>query len=106
LIDRSGHFSIVIVRADIPKFASNNREKGTAEENQAAVHGSLAYFGTYAVDEANHALTVRIESSTYPNFEGSEQKRLYTLSGDTLTLANPTPSAGGGTAVQVRRRAR
>lgn len=104
MIDRNGRFSIVIVRAGIPKFAANNREKGTAEENQAAVHGSLAYFGTYAVNEADRMLTVRIESSTYPNFEGSEQKRLFTLAGDTLSLANPAPSAGGGTAIQVWRR--
>jgi hypothetical protein len=104
MIEGNGRFSIVIVRAGIPKFAANNRESGTAEENKAAVHGSLAYFGTYALNEADRTLTVRIEASTYPNFEGSEQKRLFTLAGDTLTLANPTPSAGGGTAVQVWRR--
>lgn len=38
------------------------------------------------------------EGSTFPNWNGTDQKRLFTLSGDQLTLTNPTPSvAGAGT---------
>jgi hypothetical protein len=36
-------------RADLPKFAANNRNVGTPEENKAIVQGSFAYFGTYTV---------------------------------------------------------
>ena len=46
----------------LPKFASNNRQAGTPEENKAFVQGSLAYFGTYSVDEAAKTVTVHIES--------------------------------------------
>ncbi len=35
-----GRFSIFCLRASLPKFAANNRMKGTAEENQAIVQGS------------------------------------------------------------------
>ena len=48
--------STTIVRADMPKFASNNRSTGTAEENKAAVQGSLAFFGSYTYDEATKTL--------------------------------------------------
>ena len=43
-----GHFSVTITRAGRPKFASNNRTTGTADENKAVVTGSNAFFGTYA----------------------------------------------------------
>jgi hypothetical protein len=46
-----GHFSLVNTRADLPKFASNRRDQGTPEENKAVVQGSIAYFGTYSVNE-------------------------------------------------------
>jgi hypothetical protein len=47
MYDATGHFSVIITRSDLAKFASNNRETGTAEENKAIVQGSLASFGTY-----------------------------------------------------------
>jgi hypothetical protein len=47
IFDASGHFAVVVTRADLPKVASNNREKATAEESEKIVHGSLGYFGTY-----------------------------------------------------------
>lgn len=87
-----GHFSVQIVRAGRPKFASNNRTTGTADENKAAVAGSNAFFGTYTLNEADKTLTFRIEASTYPNLEGTQQKRTLTslTAGDELTWTNPT----------------
>ncbi len=103
MLDGNGHFSIVAVRPGLPKFASNNRVAGTAEENTAAVRGSLAYFGTYSVSEADRIISMHIEGSTFPNWNGTEQKRLFTLAGDQLTLTNPTGSAGGTTQIAWRR---
>lgn len=89
------HQSIIILRAEMPKFASNNRLKGTAEENMAAVQGSLAFFGPYTFDEAAKSLNTKVAGSNFPNWLGLEQKRTAVLSGDTLTLSNPTPSGSG-----------
>jgi hypothetical protein len=50
-----GHFSLVNTRADLPKFASNSRDRGTPEEYKGVVQGSIAYFGTYSVNEADNA---------------------------------------------------
>jgi hypothetical protein len=106
MFDPNGRFSTIITRSDVPKFASNNRESGTPEENQAAVRGSLAYFGTYSVSETDKAITLHIEGSTFPNWRGADQKRFFTLAGDELTLTTPTPSIGVGTGQMVLRRAR
>ena len=36
VFESNGRFAIVTVRADLPKFASDNRNEGTPEENKAA----------------------------------------------------------------------
>ncbi|MBV9558752.1 MAG: lipocalin-like domain-containing protein [Pseudolabrys sp.] len=103
-MDAAGNFSVSIVRAGIAKFESKNRTTGTDAENKAAVQGSLAYFGTYTIDEADKSVTVKIESSNYPNFEGESQKRILALTGDELLVTNPAPSGGGGVAKQIWKR--
>jgi hypothetical protein len=103
MADANGRFSITVVRSDLPKVASNNRMSGTPEENKAIVQGSIAYFGTYSIDEATHVLTVNVEGSTYPNFTGGTQTRILSFDGDEVTYFNPTPSMGGSAKVTYRR---
>jgi len=106
MVDADGRFSITIMRSDLPKFASNNRMAGTPDENKAIVQGSLAYYGTYTIDEATHVITVKIEGSTFPNFIGDMQIRTLSFSGDEVTYINPTPSNGGGSAKNIFKRVR
>ncbi|HEU5295988.1 MAG TPA: lipocalin-like domain-containing protein [Burkholderiaceae bacterium] len=47
IYDDSGRFVLMLQRATLPRFASNNRLAGTPEENKAIVQGSIAYFGKY-----------------------------------------------------------
>ena len=49
ILDASGQYAQIIVRPDVPKFATNNRLQGTPEENKAAVEGTTANFGTWTV---------------------------------------------------------
>jgi len=93
----NGRVAVIITRADVPKFASNNRTTGTAEENKAAVAGSIGYFGTYTVGDADKTLVMHLEGSTYPNWAGTDQKRNLELSGDELKFINQNPSMGPGT---------
>ena len=92
-----GHFTLVNMRGDLPKFAAKNRDQGTSEENKAVVQGSIAYFGTWTVNEADKVIAAKIAGSTYPNFIGGpDQKRLITsITADELTFINPAASAGG-----------
>jgi hypothetical protein len=104
MVDANGRFSITVVRSDLPRFASNNRMTGTAEENKAIVQGVIAYFGTYDIDESTHVLTVHVEGSTFPNFDCGTQTRILSFRGDDeVTYFNPTPSMGGTAKVTYRR---
>jgi hypothetical protein len=95
-ITPDGRFSWILLKAGLPKFAADNRMKGTAEENQAIVQGSLAAYGTYkVVNEKERAVQVHIEGSTFPNWDGQDQKRIWTVKGDELAVTNPTASVGG-----------
>src|SRR5215210_8649061 len=97
IFTENGRYSSHIVRADVPKFAAKNRLQGTPDEYKVAVHGSIASFGTYTVDEANKSFTVRFEGSSYPNNTGIEQTRPFTIAGEELKVLNPASSAGGQT---------
>ena len=72
---------------------SEDRLKGTPEENEAIAKGILAHFGTYSVSEADGTYTLHVEASSYANYNGTDQKRIVTsLTADELKWTNPTPS--------------
>ncbi len=102
----NGRYSSQIMRSGRTKFAANNRAQGTPEENKTTVQGTIASFGTYAVNEANKTFTVRFEGSTYPNMEGTEQTRPFTITGDELKITNPSASIGGTSSELVYKRAK
>jgi len=104
--DSNGRFILVLQRATLPKFASNNRMTGTPEENRAIVQGSIAYFGRYSIDESNRKINLRYDGSTYPNWDGEDQARLIELSGDELKIISPVLAVGGGIVHLVLRRVR
>jgi hypothetical protein len=92
-------FATQVMATGLPKFASNNRMVGTPQEYEAISHGVVAYFGTYTVAEADHILTLHIERSSFPNWEGIDQQRKFEFVGDELrytaasSTANPAESA-------------
>ena len=96
IFDRNGSYSFQIMRAARPSFVAESRLEGTPEENKAAVQGVISHFGTYEVDETSHSITFRIEGSSYPNWDKTEQKRSFTLLGNQLAWSDPAagPRAG------------
>ncbi len=95
IFSSDGHFSLFQSRAEIPKIAANDRAKATAEEAQDIVASSIAYYGTYTVDEATKVMTVNLAASTYANVAAiPNQKRTITLlTADELKFDNPrTPN--------------
>jgi lipocalin-like protein len=97
--DASGRFATQVMAANRPRFASNNRMIGTPEENKAQSQGVVAYFGTYTVDAAKHVVTLHIDQSSFPNWNGTDQQRTFAFAGDELrytaasSTANPAESA-------------
>lgn len=102
--DSNGHYILLTARRGQAKFASNNRNEGTPEENKAVVQGSIAHFGTYSVNDADRTITFHIEASTFPNWNGTEQKRPFTVTADELSWT--TPASSGGSAEVVLKRAK
>ena len=103
--DANGHYMISVMRSDRPKYASNNFAEGTAEENKATAQGVITYFGTYSVSEAERTIAIHIEGSSFPNWNGADQKRIFVIAGDELKLSSPAAS-GAGTAEVIWKRAR
>lgn len=103
-LDAEGHFMLTIIGADLPKFASNNRAAGTPEENRAVVSKSIAMIGTYSVNSADHTLIFKVDSASFPNWNGTEQKRMLASGNkDELKYVTPTASSGGVGTVTWRR---
>jgi hypothetical protein len=102
IVEANGHYVIAIARAGLPKVASNNRTTATPEENKAIVGGSIFHFGTLAVNAADKTMTFKIETSTFSNWDGTEQKRPFTVTGDELKYTAPASSGGTVTAVWKR----
>ena len=96
VMDGNGRISVQFIGSDLPKFASNGRLDGTPEENKAVVQGILSYFGTYSVSDADRSLNIHIESSSFPNWKGADQKRFLALTEDEMKWINPTASSGPG----------
>jgi hypothetical protein len=89
----NGRYTLIILRPDMPKFASNNRLKGTDQEKMAVNDGVIAHFGKYSVK--GKELVLHVETATFPNWNGIEQSRPYTVKGDELRWTNPSASGGG-----------
>lgn len=90
-----GRFHFITTRTDTPKYASNETTRPSPEEAMAVASGSIAYTGTYTVDESTKTIHANVETSTFPNLVGaSNQRRIVTsISADEMTFVNPrTPS--------------
>ena len=93
VFDKFGNSMSMIAKQDIPKFASANRLKGTDAEYRAVVQGMIAGFGTYTVE--GDTVSVTSIASSYPNRVGTTEKRIHKISGDEMTVVNPTAASGG-----------
>jgi hypothetical protein len=103
MFDRSGNVISFLSKPELPKFAVNNRLKGTDAEYRAVALGMIAQFGTYTVE--GDTVTIKWIASSFPNRAGTTEKRTYRVKGNEMTSVNPT-SASGGTAHQTYVRAK
>jgi Lipocalin-like domain len=94
-------FATQVMAAGLPKFASDNRMVGTPQEYEAISHGVVAYFGTYTLNEADRILTLHIERSSFPNWEGTDQQRKFEFGGDELRYTAANSSANPAEAAQL-----
>jgi Lipocalin-like domain len=69
--DAGGHYIITVMRSDRAKYAIDGPTQGTAEENKATAQGTITYFGTYSIDEADRTIAIHIDGSSFPNWNGA-----------------------------------
>ena len=78
-LDAAGHFSVIVV------------SDGKAR--------SLAYFGTYSVDDTDKSMTMHVEAGSGGggmDFAGRDVKRLIGLNGDELIVQSENASGAAG----------
>jgi hypothetical protein len=103
IIDSSGRYSLQIYDSSRPRFAAGDKAKATPDEYRAAIMGSSIHFGTISVDAAVHVFVLTPEGASYPNQEGTPQKRAYELDGDQLSY-KVAPRPDGSIPISVWRR--
>jgi len=86
MYDDSGRVSAQLVRADQPRFASDDWQQASAEEMRSAWPGYFGYFGTFTVDAEAATVIHRVEAGWFPNLVGTEQVRHYRFDGGRLVL--------------------
>lgn len=106
MFDAHGRYSLQLCATDRPKFAANDRAKGTDDEDRAAVKGCNPHWGLYSLDQKNKIIVFKIEHALFANWEGTEQKRKFTLTGDELKYNVPNPATAAVNAVVIWKRAR
>jgi hypothetical protein len=106
IIDAQGRYSLQIFDGDRPRIASGEKRTATPEENAGAVLGSSTHYGTVAIDPAADVLVFRIEGASFANWDGTEQRRKYTLTADSLSYQVPTPRPDGSVPISEWRRER
>ena len=72
-----GRFHFITARTDAPKLASSDPSRPTPEEAMAIASGSIAYTGTYTVDENTETIHANVETSTFPNLVGAPNHHVH-----------------------------
>jgi hypothetical protein len=94
VVDGKGRYSLQIFKSERLRFASDSKADGSVDEFKSAVAGSSTHYGTMAIDQKAAALVFSIEGSSFPNWEGTVQKRQYTVDGAELRYKVPARADG------------
>ena len=88
-----GYMSVGFMKADRPKFVSEDIMKGTAEEKISALETFQSYCGRYEVSD--NTVVHHIEVSSFPNWSGVDQERFFEFEDNRLKLSTPPLPIGG-----------
>ena len=103
IVDAQGRYSLQILKSERLRFAADSKADGNADEFRSAVMGSSTHYGTLTIDGKAGQLVFSIEGASFPNWEGTVQRRQYTLEGKELRYQVP-PRADGSIPLSVWRR--
>ena len=95
VFDPNGRFFVMIASADNSQIAARDSAKANSEEIGGLIAESIAYYGTYTVNEAEKVVLFHLDASTFPNQIGTDQKRVITsLTAKELKYTSPAAMSG------------
>lgn len=100
VVDANGRYSLQIFKSERLHFASDSKTDSTVDELRSAVMGSSTHYGTMTIDKRAEVLVFSIVGSSFPNWEGTTQRRQYKLDGAELRYKVP-PRVDGSIPVSV-----
>ncbi|MEL1264209.1 lipocalin-like domain-containing protein [Pseudoxanthomonas putridarboris] len=103
IVDAQGRYSLQIFKSERLRFATDSKADGSTDEFNSAVMGSSTHYGTVMIDEKAGRLVFSIEGSSFPNWEGTLQRRQYKLEDKELSYRVP-PRTDGSIPISVWRR--
>ena len=94
VFDANGRFFLMVASANNSQIASKDPSQTNSEENDLIVE-SIAYYGTYTVNEEVNVIRLHLDASTFPNQVGTDQKRtINSLTADELKYSSPAAISG------------
>jgi Lipocalin-like domain len=88
----NGRFFVMVASADNSQIASNGR---TNSGEDGRIVESIAYYGTYTINEEVTVISLHLDASTFLNQVGTDQKRIITsLTADELKYSSPAAISG------------
>jgi len=93
--DATGHMSVHLVKADLPKCGSIDRRKCPDAQARLAFDNYVGYWGRYEVKPAEKMVLHYVQGASWPDYVGQSQKRFVKISGKRLTITTPPRKIGG-----------
>lgn len=103
IVDHQGRYSLQIFKSERLRFATDSKADGSVDEFKSAVVGGSTHYGLVTIDYKKNLLVFSIEGSSFPNWEGTVQKRQYKIDGQELSYQVP-PRTDGSIPISVWRR--
>lgn len=95
IFDDKGNYAIQILKRIRENIATGDKNKCTPEENASIVQGSNSHFGKYEIDKEKKIIVFKIESASFPNWEGTTQKRSYICTENEIKYVVTNTTQGG-----------
>jgi hypothetical protein len=94
MADRNGNFSFQIMSIDGRRYAA----KGLTPVGMSApgIIEAMTYFGTYAVNERNHKLTLHVEYCLFRSRDNTDRTAELKILGDTMELISTVDTSPTG----------
>src|SRR5262245_47314757 len=86
---QDGYVCVSIMGANRPRFASPDFMGGSVADTAAALETCVGYCGRYEVNEEERFVTHTLQTSWYPNWTGTGQKRYVEMTGNRVRLTAP-----------------